>query len=114
MGSVAAEGELTVGEHDKCEPWPETGIGRRADGSGRRYVLVGAVGGDSWREHPREAGVVELDAGQVVRLEVRRQVSGVCSDHVARIETDHVAGTVQLHRSRNRDWTRHGRGGGSV
>ena len=64
---------LPIGEHDQRKPWPQPC--RR---SPRR------------REQPGEVGVVELDPGQVVRLEARRRVPGLGADDVPGIDADHV------------------------
>src|SRR5439155_1402837 len=48
------------------------------------------------RVHPRKVGVLELDRGEIVRLEVRGEVPGVRANDVARINADDVARTVKV------------------
>ena len=53
--------------------------------------------GPRWREQPGEIRVVELDPGQVVRLEIHGLIARLGPDDVPRIDADHVARAIQVH-----------------
>ncbi len=80
-------GELALLQHDEREP--------RLEPPGRGVGRVGRV-------PPRKVLVVELDRGEVVRLEVRDPVARLGAQDRPRVDTDHVAGPVQGDRARDR------------
>ncbi len=79
VGHDIRRGELPVLQRDEGDEGPQpVGVGQRRG------------------EQPREVGVVELDAREVVRFEVHRPVAGLGPDHMPGIDADHVARPVQV------------------
>ena len=76
-------GVLSGGERDQHQPGPDP-----VPGDGRR------------REQPGEVGFVELDRGQVVRLEVRRVLPRLGAYDVPGVEAEHVTWPIGLHGQR--------------
>ena len=79
VGRHARRGVLARLEHDQRDERAEPAAVRERGG-----------------EQPGKVGVVELDAGQVVRLEVHGLVARLGPDDVPGIDADDVAGPVQV------------------